>query len=103
MWIDADHYDTHPGDVRFLVEVFNTSTGGTRWSLQDRPLRTNRSLQPRLTGWCGETNNRSRTAHGLVRVVRVTPNDRALVTRLRGAALDAALEEVGYPGLEVAL
>lgn len=99
MWIDADHYETTPGTTGFLVETLNTSNGGTRWSLQGRPLHTNQSREPRLTGWCGETDNRSRHAHGMARVVRVTPNDRALLVRLRGPELAAALELAGWPEL----
>lgn len=99
MWIDADHYETAPGMVGFLVEILNTSNGGTRWSLQGRPLHTNQSRRPRLNGWCGETDNRSRYARGMARVVRVTPNDRALLVRLRGAELRAALQASGWPEL----
>lgn len=99
MWVDVDSYVIEAGQAWFLVEILNTSDGGTRWLLQDRPLHTNQSRQPRLTGWCGETDNRSRYAHGMVRVVRVLPNDRARVVRLRGAKLKAALEEAGYPDL----
>lgn len=99
MWIDADAYETTVGATGYLVETLNTNTGRTTWALRDRPLRTNQSLQPRLHGWCGETDNRSRYARGMVRVVRVTLRDRALVTKLDGAELAAALEADGYPDL----
>jgi hypothetical protein len=101
-WIDAD-FDTRTGDVRFAIETLNTSTGKTSWSLSDTPLRTNQSHEPRLHGWCGETNNRSRYARGLVRVTKTTDphNDhpRARVQLIRGEALSEALETLGYPEL----
>jgi hypothetical protein len=37
--------------------------------------------------------------HGIHRVVRVAKNGRALVERLQGEALEAALDELGYPDL----
>ena len=97
MWIDAD---TTVGTIGYLVEILNTSTGHSHFSIYERPLRTNQSLQPRLHGWCGETDNRSRYARGMVRVTRTTARDRARVVQIRGADLAAALENDGYPGLE---
>lgn len=82
-WIDCCNYDTNVGDVRYLVEVLNTSSGRTSFSLNERPLRTNRSLQPRLWGWCGETDNRSRYARGVVRIASVNQGGRSMPYRPR--------------------
>ena len=102
MWIDSD--DVSVGDTRFLVETLDTSTGGISHSLRDSPLRTNQSHQPRLVGWCGETDNRSRTARGMVRVTKVVrPNDgfaRACVRKLAKSELKDALAHAGYPELD---
>ena len=47
-WIDCS-YDTVVGEIGYLVETINTSTGRTSWSLRDRPLHTNQSGEPRLS------------------------------------------------------
>ena len=99
MWLDCD---MRVGDVGFLVETLDTSSGVTTWSMRDVPPRTNHSCEPRLTGWCGETNNRSSYARGMARVVRIAyayGGRRAMVRRLSGAELAAALGQVGHPGL----
>jgi|HubBroStandDraft_4_1064222.scaffolds.fasta_scaffold415295_2 hypothetical protein len=99
-WIDCCNYDTNVGDVRYLVEVLNTSSGRTSFSLNERPLRTNRSLQPRLWGWCGETDNRSRHARGVVRIASINKaGDRCRIARVTGADLAAFLATDGYPDL----
>ena len=98
-WIDCD-YDTAPGQVRFLVEVLNTSDGYTRWHLSDRPCRTNQSHRPELHGWCGETNNCSVYARGLVRVTAVaSEGERCRIARLSDEESAAHLESIGYPEL----
>lgn len=98
-WIDCS-YDTVVGEIGYLVETINTSTGRTSWSLRDRPLHTNQSGEPRLSGWCGETDNKSRHAHGVWRVTRVaSKTERAQIVRLEGAELKAQLERDGYPEL----
>jgi hypothetical protein len=97
-WIDVEYVSI--GTIGYLVETVNTSTGGTSWSLYDRPPLTNRSHEPRLYGWLGETDNRSRTARGMVRVTALNKNrDRARIARLTGDELSAALEGDGYPEL----
>ncbi len=102
MWVDAD-YDSTVGSKAFLVETTNTSNGVTTWGLQDSPLRTNQSHEPRLSGWCGETNNRSRYARGLVEIVRLSVNgERCLVRQVTGAELREALEQFGHPELATA-
>lgn len=101
-WIDESAEDGYQiGQVGFLTR---TSPQGKAdiWRLCDRPLRTNQSHEPRLTGWCGETNNVNRNAEGMARVVRIARNGRALVMPLEGAELTAALEELGYPELDPA-
>jgi len=96
-WIDCE-LSAMPGLTGYLVETVHD--GKVSWSLRERPLRTNQSNEPRLMGWCGETNNRSRTAHGVVEIVKVNKaNDRAMVARLRGERLASFLESDGYPEL----
>jgi hypothetical protein len=98
-WIDCE-YGTEIGTIGYLVETTNTNTGRTTWSLRERPLRTNQSNEPRLTGWCGETDNRTRFAHGVVKVVALNaPGDRAKFIRLRGVDLAVFLADNGHPGL----
>jgi hypothetical protein len=99
-WIDCCNDNTRVGDTCYLVEVLNTSSGRTSWSLNERPLRTNRSLQPRLSGWCGETDNRSRYARGVVRVAQINKaGDRCRIVRVEGEALAAFLSADGYPDM----
>ena len=95
-WIDADIGNV--GQIGYLVEtVYN---GRTSWSLRERPLRTNRSNEPRLTGWCGETDNRSRTAHGVWKVARINgTGDRAQIVPVDGDELARFLEADGHPDL----
>lgn len=102
-WLDAHAcLDGCPavGDVGFLIAVKDTSNGGPeRFSLRDNPARTNRTHEPKLVGWCGETNNRSVEARGMARVARVTSNGRVLVAPIDGADLQRALDASGYPDL----
>lgn len=98
MWIDHD--GGIEGDEGYLVEIVNTSTGRTRFALRDRPPRTNQSLEPRLDGWCGETDNRSLFARGAWCIMRTNAvGDRAEIKRMTGASLAAFLERDGYPEL----
>ncbi len=99
-WIDCDFLDLNVHELGYLVETLNTSTGRTSWSLRDRPLRTNQTNEPRLAGWCGETDNRSRYACGVVRVVRTNRAlDRVQIAQVTGPELAAFLEEDGHPEL----
>ncbi|MEG7715413.1 hypothetical protein, partial [Listeria monocytogenes] len=71
------------GDAGFLIEhTDNNRRGRVSFELSDVPAMTNRSLERRLRGWCGETNNVSTYACGLRRVSRITDNGRALPKRL---------------------
>jgi len=88
------------GAVGFLVESRNFNAGGeSRYELRQHPGHKNRSGDATLDGWLGETNNVSRTAHGLARVKRITPNGRIMVTTLPEGEIVAALEGFGYPDL----
>jgi len=99
-WIDCDAYDMSVGHIGYLVETLNTNTGRTLWCLHERPLRTNRSHEATLYGWCGETNNLNRNARGAWRVVRINKaRDRIQIVKLSGGALAAHLEADGYPEL----
>jgi len=100
IWIE--NYDGQPvGTIGFLVQVA-PERGGERYHLSDRPPYTNQSHEPRLRGWCGTDNNVARFGCGLARITRCARNGRALVTQLEGAALSAALEELGFPELDPA-
>ena len=101
-WIDIDLGGdfSNVGERGYLVETLNTSTGRTSLALHERPLRTNQSNEPRLAGWCGETNNRSRYARGVWEIRRFNKAmDRAQIARVEGDDLAAFLERDGYPEL----
>lgn len=102
MWIDGqfDKPDVI-GDAGFLISHTNNNHGGaTHYVLRDTPAHTNMSREPRLTGWCGETNNISTNACGAWKIVRVAKNGRILIQQIVDEAeLAAFLEEHGYPDL----
>ena len=97
-WIGPDDTLT-VGTIGFLIEHSNENTGVSRFELRDTPPYTNRSHEPRLTGWCGTWNNVGTYGQGMARVKRLARNGRALVRKLDGDELAAALEELGYPEL----
>jgi hypothetical protein len=105
MWIDLNLESvTTVGAVLFLVESIDTNRGTSRRSLRGTPLRTNLSHEPRLQGWCGETDNISRHAHGMVVVTKIVDGhgdgyDRACCRRASDAEMTAACEAAGYPDL----
>lgn len=101
MWIDSSAHDMTTGDVGYLVRtVDNNNRGSESYALRERPLRTNRSNEPRLEGWCGETDNRSRHAVGVWKVVQVNKaGDRARISRLVGEDLVVFLRGDGHPNL----
>jgi hypothetical protein len=92
-WITSDHA---LGTVGFLVERVHTLRGWSETLLVPDPARGNLDHRPRLTGWCGTTNDVALYAGGVGRVVRVTQNHRAQVVTLHGDAERAALELLGY-------
>ena len=97
-WIDCEF--ARVGYIGYVVETLNTNNGGTTWSIRERPCHTNQSNQPRLHGWCGETDNRSRYARGVAKVTAVNAaGTRVRLARLEGAELLAFLERDGYPEL----
>lgn len=98
-WMDGDSQHGI-GDVGFIVEIHNTNNGGERFRLDDVPPHTNRSNEPTLEGWCGETDNVSIYGRGMGKVVRIARNGRMLVETLAGTELTAALETLGYPELD---
>ena len=99
MWVDNSAM-LEAGDLGFLNEIC-VQGRADRWVIRTHPGRTNQSLELRLHGWLGETNNISLYARGVGRVVRVTRDGgRVLVERLGGADLAAALDALGYPGLD---
>jgi hypothetical protein len=96
-WIDIDF--ARINDRGFLVET--NHNGVTAWSVRNEPLRTNKSLEPRLYGWCGETDNRSRFARGAIRIVGTNAaGTRAQIKSLQGDDLALFLEEAGYSELQ---
>jgi hypothetical protein len=97
-WIDGEGLSV--GDIGFLVETHNVDHDATSYGLYQRPCHTNQSHEPRLTGWCGATNNTSRHATGLARVVKVALNGRVQIVPVTGAEGAAWLSDVaGYPEL----
>jgi hypothetical protein len=98
-WIDCN--ESRVGDVGWLIQSVDQNRGGaSSWYLSDTPGRTNRSRQPRVFGWLGETNNVSSYARGIARAIKVNKaGDRLLVEILDGAEQGAELEAMGYPEL----
>jgi len=98
-WIDGEGLSV--GTIGFLVQTARVNDGcSEHYGLYDRPCHTNQSHEPRLTGWCGTTNNVARYAEGLARVVRVAANGRVQVVPVTGAEGAAWLTDVaGYPEL----
>ncbi len=100
-WIDSDDvYELEIGREGFLVSV-KPQGRAERFDLRDRPAHTNRSHEPRLVGWCGETNNVSVHAEGLAEIVRIAKNGRVLIRTIDAPErITAALEELGWPELD---
>ena len=100
VWIDNDHHGLKLGQIGYLVEPLPPGTGQACWSVRDRPLRTNTTDEPRLHGYCGETNKHGRTAHGVVIVVEVNGSkSRARIASVVGERLAEFLRSDGHPGL----
>ena len=102
IWIDEYQCSSVDG-VGFLVRIVDNNHGSAEsYRLDDRAPCTNMSHEPRLRGWCGETNNVSVYAKGLARISRRTKNGRLCLTPIAQGSEEesSALEELGYPGLE---
>lgn len=100
-WIDElrTPIDAAVGTVGFLSRSPRQGCE-PRLMLDEHPRRTNMSHEPRLRGWCGETNNVSVHAMGMARVARIAKNGRVLVVAIDGAEQTAALDALGYPELD---
>ena len=102
IWIDEYQCSSVDG-IGFLVRIVDNNHGSAEhYCLDNRARCTNMSHEPKLHGWCGETNNISVYAEGLARISRRTKNDRICLTQIeKGSQEEAkALEELGYPELE---
>lgn len=98
-WIDGTGME-QAGQVGFVVERSNAIRRSESTLLQDDPPRTNQSHEPRLTGWCGTTNDVAVYGRGMARVLRCSRSgQRVYVESLEGEELAAALDEAGYPEL----
>lgn len=97
IWTDSDRIEVTGSKVGFLVRHDHLLHGTSVYSLTQRPAHTNRSHEPRLTGWCGSYNDISTHACGLGRISRVTGNDRVQVVAVE--ATPELLESLGYPEL----
>lgn len=93
--------DERVGDMYYVTDVTSYRNGcSSRYSLSNRPSHTNQSREPRLHGWCGETNNVNRSAIGVWEVVRVAKNGRIQIKEVTDAdRIRAYLDETGYPHL----
>ena len=104
-WVDCNYSEseefwTGVGTTGYLVRTVNENCDGTRWSLRDRPLRTNRSNEPILNGWGGSTNNISKYAYGVAKVVAINlARDRCRIQMVTGKDLAEFVEKDGYPDL----
>lgn len=96
-WIDEQASDDI--DVGFLIERSNSNRGIASYELREHPAHTNQSHEPRLHGWCGSYNDVSTSACGVWKVSGVSHNARLKLVELKGDALLAALDELGYPEL----
>lgn len=97
IWIDEYNCDINDDEIGFLICVSNHNTGAEHYRLDGRPAHTNCSHEPRLSGWCGTTDNRHVEACGLARVTRRTQNQRCCLARVEPTA--EVLEGLGYPDL----
>lgn len=91
-WIDLNQYSpddpSRVGEVGFLIR--SVHNGVERFHLQAKPGYTNRSFEPKVTGWLGETDNVSRFACGVRRIVRVGKRgDRIQVAQVTPDVRDA--------------
>jgi hypothetical protein len=93
----SDHISI--GTVHFLTFMYFHNSDEHRFDLRDKPARSIHSQKPTLVGSCGGFKNVSLEARGLVRVIRVCKNGRALVRKLEGAELATALDSLGWPQL----
>ena len=96
-WIGPDE-SLAVGDVGFLIEFVRGAV--SNWVLRDTPAHTSTFHNPQLNGWCGTYDDTATHAHGMAKVVKVARSGRAQVQHLEGEELIAALEELGYPGLD---
>lgn len=100
MWIGTGKRGCYEaGDKGFLVELHHKTEGWTNHQLRAHPAMAAKSFKPYLYGWVDEHSTITTKALGMVQVVQVAPNGRALVTPLQGDELVAALHEYGYPEL----
>jgi hypothetical protein len=99
MWIGGGYEDDYKvGQIGFLIET-SPQDRASWYTLSYHPAHTNQSHEPKLYGWCGSYNNTSTNARGLVKVLKVAKNGRAMVAGLTVEEQQAALEELGYPDL----
>jgi hypothetical protein len=102
-WIGPYGCEDHKvGDRAFLVEKQHNTKGQHYYELRDTPPQTNQSFAYRLEGWCGTYNDLATYGAGAVEVVKIAKNGRLQVRQLDGDALDAFLDESGFPELKPA-
>ena len=97
-WIDADE-QMIAGQIGFLVETEHNLEGWNRKYLWSEPACGNMDHSPKLSGWCGTTDDVAIYARGMAKVIKLTNNGRAYVQTLSGPELTAALAKCGYPEL----
>jgi hypothetical protein len=98
-WIGQPGEEYTVGQVGFLIRNYHVTKGWERVYLTGYPAHTNASCEPRLSGWCGTTNDVSYTAMGLARVEHVAQNGRARIRLLTGDELSHTLMTLGFPHL----
>lgn len=88
-------------DIVFIYEKFISNTGVTTTHISKTPVCTNRSHEPRLYGWCGETNNISYTGIGIGKVKKYYSSGRMKVYACAKGTPEEqlALDDVGYSEL----
>ena len=98
----TDDYRTNGLDEGYLVRRVYLNQGlRETLTLTDYPAHTNQSGEPRLTGWCGTTNDVAVHAEGIARVTRRAKNGRVRLSPVTDSAEVAAYcDETGFPGLE---
>lgn len=102
VWIDFSRHDFNAStNTGYFVKAIDSNNRGREsYSLRERPLRTSQSNEPKLTGWCGDTNNVSRHACGAWQIVQTNrAGNRARIVKLDGEALVVFLRGDGHPEL----
>jgi len=92
MWADIRDMGTYTvGQIGFLCDIIDTSTGNYRTVFRLQPWSKNMSGERVLSGWCGTTNNINRDAVGAGEITAISRRDPTRVRVRRLADNDGRL------------